>query len=133
MSSASPSTVSEIIGVYDADGSLRGELAYALGILRGKPHCALCDMTHSGVRRRKGFAELGARLGVPFSLIHRDERSPDVLAFTAERTPLVIGRTDDGLVDLLVAEDLAHIETSADALFDALQAVIEAKGMRLAA
>ncbi len=133
MSSASPSTVSEIIGVYDADGSLRGELAYALGILRGKPHCALCDITHSGVRRRKGFADLPARLGVPFSLVHRDERSPEVLAFTGERTPLVIGRTEAGFVDLLVAEDLAHVETNADAMFDALTAALAAKDLRLAA
>ena len=125
--------IHEVIGVYHADGSLRGEIAYLLGKVWGTVHCALCDITHAGVRRRRGFAALPARLGVPFSLIHRDERSPEVRAHTGERTPLVIGRTVDGFVDLLSAGDLAVLDTTADALHDALRASIEAKGLRLAA
>ncbi len=124
--------VREVIGVYDADGSLWGELRYVVGKLRGK-HCALCDITHSAVGRRKGFAAIAGRLGVPFSLVHRDERSPDVVAHTGERTPLVIGRTDDGFVDLLLADDLAALDTSADALHDALVDALRAKGLRRAA
>ena len=133
MTSAPGTTITEIIGVYDADGSLRGELAYVIGKVRGTAHCALCDITHSGVRRRKGFAELPARLGVPFALLHRDERSADLLAFTQGRAPIVVGRTAEGFVELLVAEDLAHIDTNADGLFDALSAALSAKGLRLAA
>jgi len=126
-------TVTEIIGVYDADGSLRGELSYVIGKARGRAHCALCDITHAGLRRRKGFAQLPQRLGVPFSLIHRDERAPDVLEFTRDRTPVVVGRTAAGLVDLLVAEDLAAIETAADALYDGLRAALAARRLRLPA
>lgn len=43
----------ELVGVYDADGGLLGEAAYVVGRLCGTRHCALCDITHSAVRRRR--------------------------------------------------------------------------------
>ena len=38
--------------VYDADGTLVGELRYWFGTLFGASHCSLCDITHSRWRRR---------------------------------------------------------------------------------
>jgi hypothetical protein len=38
------STVIRLIGVYDADGGLRGEIAYLAGKLGGH-HCSLCDVS----------------------------------------------------------------------------------------
>ena len=46
--------IERLIGVYDADGGLRGELAYVLGHLAGRAECALCDITHSAVRKECG-------------------------------------------------------------------------------
>jgi hypothetical protein len=50
--------IARLIGVYNAEGSLRGELAYLLGKLTGRAHCALCDITH-GALRRHGHAPAG--------------------------------------------------------------------------
>lgn len=38
--------VVEVVGVYDADHTLAGEVAYVVGKLLGRRHCALCDVTH---------------------------------------------------------------------------------------
>lgn len=127
-----PAAVHEVIGVYDADGSLRGELAYALGKLTGQAHCALCDITHGTLRRRPGFDVACQRLGVPVTLLHRDEQPPDVAALTAGRTPMVVGRTDDGLVVLLSAADLERCERDPEALVDAALGAIAVLGLRLA-
>ena len=35
-----------ILAIYDADLSVIGELAYAVGKLTGTRSCALCDITH---------------------------------------------------------------------------------------
>jgi hypothetical protein len=122
----------EVIGVYNADGSWRGELAYAFGKLTKSAHCALCDITHGVLRRRPSFDAACARLGVPVTLLHRDERPPDVAAITGDDTPMVLGRTDDGLLVLLTAEELDRCDADPDALVAAIEASIAAKGVRLA-
>lgn len=126
-------TVTELIGVYDANGSLRGELAYALRKVTGRGHCPLCDITHGGRRRRPEFDAACSDLGVPFRLLHRDERPPEVLAITGDRTPMVLGRTSEGLTILLGSEQLDACGPSPDALVDALHRTIAALGLRLAA
>lgn len=103
--------VRELIGVYHADGGLRGELAYLAGKLRGTAHCALCDITHSPVRRKREWDALVGRLGVPFRLYHLNERPDDVLAF-AGRTPVVLARTPAGLHELLDADALEACHAS---------------------
>ena len=52
------SDVTALTGVYQADGSLSGELRYVVGKLLGSAHCALCDITHGAVREKKGFAQI---------------------------------------------------------------------------
>lgn len=62
-----------LAGVYDADGTLRGEVSYVVGHLLGQRECSLCDITHGMVRRKPLFDRLAADLGTPFDLLHRDE------------------------------------------------------------
>lgn len=103
----------ELVGVYDADGGLLGEAAYVLGRLRGTRHCALCDITHSAVRRRPAWDAMVARLPVPFTLLHLNELPEDVAARVREvGAPVVLARTAGDLQPLLTADDLE--ETSGD-------------------
>lgn len=124
--------VREIIGVYNADGSWRGELAYAIGRLTGRAHCALCDITHGTLRRRPSFDAACARLSVPVTLLHRDERPPEVVALSRDRTPMVLGRTDDGLLVLLTAEELERCGADPDELVEAIESAIAVLGLQLA-
>ena len=39
-----------LTGVYNAKGSLLGEVRYAVGRRLGRSHCALCEITHGRVR-----------------------------------------------------------------------------------
>ena len=75
----------EYVGVYHADGGVRGELTYMVVHLTGTVHCALCDITHSLVRRKPAWDAMVARLRVPFRPLHRNEMPPDVAAAVADR------------------------------------------------
>jgi hypothetical protein len=55
--------VTGLVGVYHADGSWHGELAYLLGRLSSRVHCALCDITHGLLRRRRAFDACAATSG----------------------------------------------------------------------
>jgi hypothetical protein len=103
-------TVDRFIGVYHADGGLRGELRYAIGKVRGDAHCGLCDITHRGVRTKAQWKAMVQDLSVPFELVHLNERDSDVRAASAQRTPCVLVRTRDGdLVFLLGPGDLDRL------------------------
>jgi hypothetical protein len=109
-------TVTSLIGVYDADGGLLGEAAYVWGRLRGTRHCALCDITHSAVRRKRAWDATVARLGVPFDLLHLNEMPADVAAVVRESgAPVVLARTGDGVVPLVGADELETAGGSVDA------------------
>ena len=94
-----------LVGVYDADGGLRGELAYLAGKVRGQ-HCSLCDITHSPVRRRREWDAYVATLPVPFEVVHRNERDARVAGATSGNEPCVVAECDDGSV-VMVLDDAA--------------------------
>lgn len=98
--------VARLIGIYEADGSLLGELSYVLGKLIGNRHCALCDITHGAVRKKPAFAELEARLPLPIVLLHLDERSDAVKAASEGHTPCVLLEDEKGLRVLITADEL---------------------------
>jgi hypothetical protein len=106
--------VVELVGVYHADGGLLGELRYVVGKLLHTTHCALCDVTHSPVRRKPAWDAMVARLGVPVALLHLNEMPPDVAAeVEAHGSPLLLARlADSKLAPLLDAAALDVLEGS---------------------
>ena len=95
-----------LVGVYDADHTLVGEAAYVLGKLVGLRHCALCDVTHSPVRRKPAWDAFAAGLDVPFELLHRDERDADLAAATPRLAAVVARLADGSYRPLLGPEEL---------------------------
>jgi len=87
----------EYLGVYDADGGVRGELAYLVGHFLGTAECALCDITHTW-RRKPEWDDMVRRLGVPFALRHRNEVTDAAESAAVESTglPVVLGRDAAG-------------------------------------
>ncbi len=93
--------ITGLVGVYDADGGIAGEAKYVMGHLLGRLECALCDITHGPLRRKKAFDAFRARVGVPFDVVHRNERNSEVERATGDALPCVVAVTDSGIVTLL--------------------------------
>ncbi|MGA8046893.1 MAG: hypothetical protein WCA30_11580 [Dermatophilaceae bacterium] len=113
---AHPAAVVRLVGVYDADGGLRGELAYVVGHLLGRVECALCDITHSPVRRKRSWDALIASLPVPMVTVHRNELPPDIAwAVSRDRLPAVYAvRTDGSVAELVGRDELRGLDGSVD-------------------
>lgn len=107
--------VTELVGVYDADGGLLGEAAYVWGRLRGTRHCTLCDITHSPLRRRPEWDAMVASLPVPVRLLHANELDAD-LADAVERAgaPVVLARTSAAWEVLVTGEELGEMAGSVE-------------------
>jgi hypothetical protein len=112
--------VRRLVGVYNADGTARGELEYFINARLGRAHCALCDITHGLVRERREWREYRARLKVPFDTYHRDDQ-PNALRNTYRQLPIVAAETDNEYVILLDAQQLADCGGSLDAFIEAIE------------
>ena len=108
MTSGVDNPITALIGVYDADGTLSGELVYWVGAhLTGRRHCALCEITHGTFREKAQWRELAAGLAVPFEAVHLDERSEAVARASQGKTPCVLAVLEDGSLEMLFEpEDL---------------------------
>jgi hypothetical protein len=98
-----------IVGVYDADGTLAGEVRYWFGARIGRAHCDLCDISHGTFRAKAQWRALVESSRVPLVTWHRDDAPPDVLAATGGRLAAVVAVTDDGERLLLGPEHLAAL------------------------
>jgi hypothetical protein len=127
--------VTELIGVYHADGGIVGEAKYVIGKLLGTAHCALCDVTHSPVRRKPAWDAMVARLGVPVRLLHLNEMPPEVARAVDEHgSPVVLARLSDGTVALAIGpETLDGLGGSVEAFESAVQAALVREGWLIAA
>ena len=109
--------VTELVGVYDADGGLLGEAAYVWGKLRGTRHCSLCDITHSPWRRKPAWDVLAAELSVPIRLLHLNELADDLAVVVATvGAPVVLARAGDDWSVIVSDDELSAMDGSVDQL-----------------
>lgn len=117
-----------IVGVYDADGTLAGEVRYWFGARMGRAHCDLCDISHGTFRARPAWRAMVGRARVPIETWHRDDAPVEVLAATGGRLAAVVAVTDLGVVPLLGPEELASLDGDVDAFALALDGAVVARG-----
>lgn len=123
------SSIRKLTGVYNARGTIAGELAYALGKLTGRAHCGLCDITHGlRLRERTEWRAQRAHLPVAFETVHLDERTPEVRR-ACSAAPCILAHVDDGVVPLLGAGEIDACAGSAAALIAAVERAAAARGL----
>jgi hypothetical protein len=122
-------SIVRLVGVYDADGTLRGELAYWIGARLGRAHCALCDITHGAAREKSAWKACRAGLPVPFDTFHRDDQPDDVRAAIGDSLPAVAAETVGGVVTLLGPNELEACDGGVDALVAAIEQAVEAHAL----
>ena len=118
-----------LVGVYDAEGSLRGELTYWVGARLGRAHCALCDITHGTFRERDDWRRCRASLPVPFATFHRDDQPATVRDLLGTHLPAVVAVTGAGHVLLVGPDALDACHGSPGALADSLTMAAASAGL----
>ena len=99
----------KLVGIYNAKGSLIGELQYFWGKIRGTAHCALCDITHGKLKEKASFKECKQGLEVPFELLHLDELNPELEKFI-NNAPCVIGVKEIPILLFLIQKSLKIVK-----------------------
>ena len=112
--------VTELIGVYDADSTVIGEVSYWVKARFGAAHCALCDLTHGTFRVKREWTECSRSLGIPVVTYHRNDAPTDVLSAISE-FPVLLARTPGGLRVALTRSELEVFNGSTDAFIEWLR------------
>ena len=116
-------SVTEFIGVYDADSTILGELGYWLGARFGVRHCSLCDITHGLFTEKIEWKRCRESLTVPFTTFHRNDAPAEVLSVVKGVFPCVVARGSDMSV-VLGPQDLELLGGSPEALVSRLNELV---------
>ena len=109
--------------MYDANGTLAGEVSYWIGARLGKAHCSLCEITHGLVREKAEWRECRDSLEIPFETFHRDDQPESVRALGL--VPVVVAETTDAAITMLLdPADLDALGGSVQAFNAALDAAL---------
>ena len=112
--------------IYNADGGIVGEVRYVIGHLFGTAECALCDITHSPVRRKPEWDRMLARLDAPMTVLHRNEVDPRLLAsIGTTQLPAVFAHHPDGTVTVALS---AHQLSAMAGAVSAFEAALTRRG-----
>ena len=126
-----------LVGVYDADSTLRGEVGYWIGARLGRRHCSLCDITHGSIRRRPEWTACTDGLAVPFDTFHRNDQPDGVRAAAGGQAPVVVADITTGAatatapsrVLLLGPGEIDACDGSIDRLVEAIEAAVARLGL----
>lgn len=114
----------KLIGVYNADGGVIGELKYFFGHLIGVAKCELCDITHSPIRRKAAFDQLAldlkAQYGLDFDLKHLNERTEAETKASLAKEPCVLVEYPDGTLGMFLDRQELRVVGGDVARFEAL-------------
>lgn len=122
-----PDRPDSLVLVYDGDSGLRAMLLDAAKKAVGREECALCEITHSPLGKRRAWAACEARLGVAVTNLHRDQL-PEAWGVASTQLPCILARVGDALPRVLLTRDeiaacRGNVEALERHLLDALSRV----------
>jgi hypothetical protein len=99
--------IDRVILVYNADSGLAAMLLDVIKKAAGREDCALCEITHSPVGKRRDWAACERRLEIAVEELHRDQLPRD-WGISRSELPCVLGRSGDNRPAVLLTR--AEIE-----------------------
>lgn len=114
----------QLVGVYNAKGSLVGELTYISKKLLGMGHCALCDLSHGWSPREKTSWRLACQQSdLALTMLHLDELD-DAQIQALKQAPAILVYLD-GWQELMSHEEIKASEGNPEHLFNELESKVE--------
>ena len=101
-----PDAIVKFVGVYDADGTVVGEVKYMVGKLFGTTSCALCDLTHgTKLKGRDDYKACAASLPVPVELFHRNDQPETIRTLTNGKLPCIVAVYESGALAMALERE----------------------------
>ena len=108
LSLSAQETHPKIYFIYNASGTLAGELNYLYGKYFLDEHCELCDITHSTVSAKPEWKEWIGSLKCENYVLHTNEAKAINIDFTQFVLPVVLIDRGNGLEELVSKNEMAE-------------------------
>ncbi len=111
--------------VYDADGTVFGEIAYLFRSRFKGEHCSLCDITHTWHGKRREFTSCEGRLRLPIEYLHRNDLGVEY-ASIVDALPTVLAHVGDEWIVLLAPDQIDTFDGDVGTFENAVRTALEA-------
>lgn len=117
--------ITTLIGVYDADATILGEISYWLGARFGIRQCTLCDITHSLFFKKLAWEDcqrdLEEKHGVVFKAFHRNDQPEQVRRVINGHYPAVVAQDiSSGYTLFMCADEISQASGSPEVFLNAI-------------
>ena len=94
--------------IYNASGTLGGELTYLYGKYFQDEHCELCDITHSTVSAKPEWKAWISALKCENYVLHTNEAEEMKVDYSSFELPVVLVDRGNGLEELVTKKEMAQ-------------------------
>ena len=82
--------------IYNANGSLSGEITYFFKKYFYGLKCSMCEITHNFISEKKEWKDRLIQTKINLRTVHLDDQNYDLYNFSYGNTPCVIGESEKG-------------------------------------
>ena len=116
----SKSSITTIYCIYNAEGSIIGELKYLLFKYFYGFKCSMCEITHTNFSEKKEWKNEISRSSYNIKAVHLDEQPDDLYQFSNGEAPCVIAKNNKGFKFVFTNDELTSFRGDVHQFFKKL-------------
>ena len=107
--------------IYNANGSLSGEIAYFFKKYFYGLKCSMCEITHNFISEKEDWKDRLSQTKINLKTVHLDEQNNDLYQFSFGNTPCVVGENEKGFKFIFSNTDLDNFNGDVKLFFKSLE------------
>ena len=107
----------KIYCIYNAKGSLRGELEYIYNKYVNNIKCSMCEITHGTISPKRKWKEKCSTFDIKIECLHLNELPNDIKKLVKDKTPCVVGQINSAKTILMHDNELIKMSGNVDSFF----------------
>ena len=118
MSNNNPIT---IYCIYNANGSILGEINYLFKKYLLGFDCSMCRISHNSFYEKKEWKDKVLQSDLNLKTVHIDEQSDDLYQFSNGKAPCVVGENNEGFKFIFENDELNEFNGNVQKFFEVLE------------
>ena len=115
----------KIYCIYNAEGSIKGELKYLYEKYFKDIKCSMCDITHGVFTQKKKWGNNCSASHLNIKCLHLDELTKDIKDLVINEAPCVVAQVNSTNKIVINNKELANMGGDVDSFFSHLYKVVE--------
>ena len=115
----------KIYCIYNAEGSIFGEIRYLYNKYIKDMGCSMCDITHNSFSEKSEWAKKCREFPFKIECLHLDELPSDIINIVKDNAPCVVAKTKSINELIIRNEELTSMNGNVNSFFDHLHKIIK--------